>query len=139
MTTGKGDVEGMDTKAMQGMEGMKGMQPGAVAIPASHAQLIGVRTVPVGYALWNRRSARSHRGVRRTELTKVICACPAGSSRCSSMRRPVGPSCQPLLTLYSPDLLATKTSTVAVKARAQLEGSPVAEARQQSSRAGGQR
>src|SRR3989475_10986494 len=51
MTTGKGDVKGMDTKAMQGMEGMKGMQPGAVAIPAVTRQLIGVRTVPVTYAL----------------------------------------------------------------------------------------
>src|SRR5207237_2783556 len=50
MTTGKGDVKGMDTKAMQGMEGMKGMQPGAVAIPAVTRQLIGVRSAPVTYA-----------------------------------------------------------------------------------------
>src|SRR5437879_12702808 len=53
MTTGKGDVKGMDTKAMQGMEGMKGMQPGAVAIPAMTRQLIGGRSAPVTYAPLN--------------------------------------------------------------------------------------
>src|SRR2546427_12497726 len=50
MTTGKGDVKGMDTKAMQGMEDMKGVQPGAVAIPTVTRQLIGGGTVPVTYA-----------------------------------------------------------------------------------------
>src|SRR5260370_32860075 len=40
---------------------------------------------------------------------------------------------QPMLTLYSPDLLATQDEyLLAVKAQAQLEGSPVAEARQQA-------
>src|SRR5260370_16533404 len=40
---------------------------------------------------------------------------------------------QPMLTLYSPDLLATQDEyLLAVKAQAQLEGSPVAEARQQT-------
>src|SRR5439155_22580156 len=49
MTTGKGDVKGMDMMAMLGMEGMKGMQQGVVVIPAVTRQLIGDRRAEVDY------------------------------------------------------------------------------------------
>jgi len=135
MTTGKGDVKGMDTKAMQGMEGMKGMQPGAVAIPAVTRQLIGVRTVPVTYA----PLAQEIRAVGTVEyderkLTKVNLRVSGWIERV--FVNAIGQSVragQPMLTLYSPDLLATQDEyLLAVKAQAQLEGSPVAEARQQA-------
>ncbi len=135
MTTGKGDVKGMDTKAMQGMEGMKGMQPGAVAIPAVTRQLIGVRTVPVTYA----RLEQEIRAVGTVEyderkLTKVNLRVSGWIEQV--FVNAIGQSVragQPMLTLYSPDLLATQDEyLLAVKAQAQLEGSPVAEARQQA-------
>src|SRR2546422_10575774 len=135
MTTGKGDVKGMDTKAMQGMEGMKGMQPGAVAIPAVTRQLIGVRTVPVGYALLE-QEIRAVGSVEYDErkLTKVNLRVSGWIERV--FVNAIGQSVragQLLLTLYSPDLLATQDEyLLAVKAQAQLEGSPVAEARQQA-------
>src|SRR5207245_10910170 len=50
MTTGKGDVKGTDIKAMQGMEGTKGMQPGAVAIPTATRQVIRVSSAQGSYA-----------------------------------------------------------------------------------------
>src|SRR3989441_9514495 len=133
MTTGKGDVKGMDTKAMQGMEGMKGMQPGAVAIPAVTRQLIGVRTVPVTYALLE-QEIRAVGTVEYDErkLTKVNLRVSGWIEQV--FINAIGQSVragQPLLTLYSPDLLATQDEyLLALKAQAQLEGSPLAEARQ---------
>ncbi len=135
MTTGKGDVKGMDMKAMQGMEGMKGMQPGAVAIPAVTRQLIGVRTVPVTYAPLE-QEIRAVGTVEYDErkLTKVNLRVSGWIEQV--FVNAIGQSVragQPLLTLYSPDLLATQDEyLLAVKAQAQLEGSPVAEARQQA-------
>jgi len=135
MTTGKGDVKGMDMKAMQGMEGMKGMQPGAVVIPAVTRQLIGVRSAPVTYA----PLAQEVRAVGTVEyderkLTKVNLRVSGWIEQV--FVNAIGQSVragQPLLTLYSPDLLATQDEyLLAVKAQAQLEGSPVAEARQQA-------
>src|SRR3989454_138701 len=135
MTTGKGDVKGMDMKAMQGMEGMKGMQPGAVAIPAVTRQLIGVRTVPVTYAALE-QEIRAVGTVEYDErkLTKVNLRVSGWIEQV--FVNAIGQSVragQPMLTLYSPDLLATQDEyLLAVKAQAQLEGSPVAEARQQA-------
>src|SRR5437870_5283808 len=133
MTTGKGDVKGMDMKAMQGMEGMKGMQPGAVVIPAVTRQLIGVRSAPVTYA----PLAQEVRAVGTVEyderkLTKVNLRVSGWIEQV--FVNAIGQSVragQPLLTLYSPDLLATQDEyLLALKAQAQLEGSPLAEARQ---------
>ena len=135
MTTGKGDVKGMDMKAMQGMEGMKGMQPGAVVIPAVTRQLIGVRTVAVTYAPLE-QEVRAVGTVEYDErkLTKVNLRVSGWIEQV--FVNAIGQSVragQPLLTLYSPDLLATQDEyLLAVKAQAQLEGSPVAEARQQA-------
>ena len=135
MTTGKGDVKGMDMKAMQGMEGMKGMQPGAVVIPAVTRQLIGVRSAPVTYA----PLAQEVRAVGTVEyderkLTKVNLRVSGWIEQV--FVNAIGQSVragQPMLTLYSPDLLATQDEyLLAIKAQAQLEGSPVAEARQQA-------
>src|SRR5213594_1206967 len=135
MTTGKGDVKGMDMKAMQGMEGMKGMQPGAVVIPAVTRQLIGVRTVAVTYAPLE-QEVRAVGTVEYDErkLTKVNLRVSGWIEQV--FVNAIGQSVragQPLLTLYSPDLFATQDEyLLAVKAQAQLEGSPVAEARQQA-------
>src|SRR6267143_3014232 len=135
MTTGKGDVKGMDTKAMQGMEGMKGKQPGAVAIPAVTRQLIGVRTVPVTYAPLE-QEIRAVGTVEYDErkLTKVKLRVSGWIEQV--FVNAIGQSVragQPLLTLYSPDLLVTQDEyLLAVKAQAQLEGSPLPEARQQA-------
>src|SRR5437870_217773 len=133
MTTGKGDVKGMDMKAMQGMEGMKGMQPGAIVIPAVTRQLIGVRTAPVSYA----PLAQEIRAVGTVEyderkLTKVNLRVSGWIEQV--FINAIGQSVragQPMLTLYSPDLLATQDEyLLALKAQAQLEDSPLAEARQ---------
>src|SRR5712691_9230571 len=151
MTTGKGGVsappgrvgekesmEGMpmkemDMKSMQGMEGMKGMQPGAVAITAVSRQLIGVRTAPVSYA----PLAQEIRAVGTVEyderkLTKVNLRVSGWIEQV--FINAIGQSVragQPLLTLYSPDLLATQDEyLLALKAQAQLSDSPLPEARQ---------
>ena len=135
MTTGKGDVKGMDMKAMQGMEGMKGMQPGAVVIPAVTRQLIGVRTIAVTYAPLE-QEVRAVGTVEYDErkLTKVNLRVSGWIEQV--FVNAIGQSVragQPLLTLYSPDLLATQDEyLLALKAQAQLEGSPLAEARQQA-------
>jgi Cu(I)/Ag(I) efflux system membrane fusion protein len=135
----KQGMEGMkDTgpKGMQGMEGMKGMQPGAVAIPAVTRQLIGVRTAPVGYAPLEQdiRAVGTveydERGYSQVTL-KV-----SGWIRevfVDSVGRPVRKG-EPLFTLYSPDLLATQDEyLLALKARAQLDASPLAEAKENAS------
>ena len=135
MTTGKGDVKEMDTKSMQGMEGMKGMQPGAVAIPAVTRQLIGVRTAPVGYApLEQEIRAVGIVEYDERKLTKVNLRVSGWIEQVfvNAIGRSVRAG-QPLLTLYSPDLLATQDEyLLAVKAQAQLEGSPLPEARQEA-------
>src|SRR5712692_5027406 len=151
MTTGKGSVstpqgregekegmKGMDMKGMQGMGGMPGMSTaptGTVAIPAVTRQLIGVRTVPVTYAPLE-QEIRAVGTVEYDErkLTKVNLRVSGwiGQVFVNAIGQSVRAG-QPLLTLYSPDLLATQDEyLLAVKAQAQLEGSPVAEARQQA-------
>src|SRR2546425_11227875 len=122
---GMEDMKGASAKSMQGMEGMKGMQPGAVAIPAVTRQLIGVRSAPVIYA----PLAQEVRAVGTVEyderkLTKVNLRVSGWIEQV--FVNAIGQSVragQPLLTLYSPDLLATQDEyLLAVKAQAQLEG-----------------
>src|SRR5207245_2257420 len=133
---GVGNMKGTDAKSMQGMEGMPGMSTaptGTIAIPAATRQLIGVRTAPVSYA----PLAQEIRAVGTVEyderkLTKVNLRVSGWIEQV--FINAIGQSVragQPMLTLYSPDLLATQDEyLLALKAQAQLEGSPLAEARQ---------
>src|SRR2546422_3982762 len=145
MTTGKGGVsappgrvgENESMKDMPMKEGdMKSMPtspPGTIVIPAVTRQLIGVRTAPVSYA----SLAQEIRAVGTVEyderkLTKVNLRVSGWIEQV--FINAIGQSVragQPMLTLYSPDLLATQDEyLLALKAQAQLEGSPLAEARQ---------
>src|SRR5213594_3349366 len=139
---GMADMPGMQGKSMKDMpmkEGdMKSMPtspPGTIFIPAATRQLIGVRTAPVSYA----PLAQEIRAVGTVEyderkLTKVNLRVSGWIEQV--FINAIGQSVragQPMLTLYSPDLLATQDEyLLAVKAQVQLEGSPVAEARQQA-------
>src|SRR5436853_2662234 len=151
MTTGKGSVstpqgregekegmKGMDMKGMQGMGGMPGMSTaptGTVAIPAVTRQLIGVRTAPVTYAPLE-QEIRAVGTVEYDErkLTKVNLRVSGWIEQV--FVNAIGQSVragQPLLTLYAPDLLATQDEyLLALKAQAQLNGSPLPEARQEA-------
>ncbi len=133
---GMGNMKDTGAKSMQGMEGMPGMSTaptGTIAIPAATRQLIGVRTAPVSYA----PLAQEIRAVGTVEyderkLTKVNLRVSGWIEQV--FINAIGQSVragQPMLTLYSPDLLATQDEyLLALKAQAQLEGSPLAEARQ---------
>src|SRR5436309_2008129 len=137
---GMADMPGMQGKSMKDMpmkEGdMKSMPtspPGSIFIPASTRQLIGVRTAPVSYA----PLAQEIRAVGTVEyderkLTKVNLRVSGWIEQV--FINAIGQSVragQPMLTLYSPDLLATQDEyLLALKAQAQLEDSPLAEARQ---------
>ncbi len=137
---GMADMPGMQGKSMKDMpmkEGdMKSMPtspPGTIVIPAVTRQLIGVRTAPVSYA----PLAQEIRAVGTVEyderkLTKVNLRVSGWIEQV--FINAIGQSVragQPMLTLYSPDLLATQDEyLLALKAQAQLEDSPLAEARQ---------
>jgi Cu(I)/Ag(I) efflux system membrane fusion protein len=129
MTTGKGDMQGME--GMKGMPGMEG-KGGAVAIPAVMRQLIGVRSAPAGYAELE-EEIRTVGTVEYDErgLTQVNLRVSGWVQEVfvNSIGRPVQKG-EPLFTLYSPDLLATQDEyLVALKTRAQLAASPLADAR----------
>src|SRR5437773_1249393 len=137
---GMADMHGMQGKSMKDMpmkEGdMKSMPtspPGTIFIPAATRQLIGVRTAPVSYA----PLAQEIRAVGTVEyderkLTKVNLRVSGWIEQV--FINAIGQSVragQPMLTLYSPDLLATQDEyLLALKAQVQLEDSPLAEARQ---------
>src|SRR6058998_2271957 len=137
---GMADMPGMQGKSMKDMpmkEGdMKSMPtspPGTIFIPAATRQLIGVRTAPVSYV----PLAQEIRAVGTVEyderkLTKVNLRVSGWIEQV--FINAIGQSVragQPMLTLYSPDLLATQDEyLLALKAQAQLEDSPLAEARQ---------
>src|SRR2546428_2401451 len=137
---GMADMPGMQGKAMKDismkeadMKSMPTSPPGTIAIPAVTRQLIGVRTAPVSYA----SLAQEIRAVGTVEyderkLTKVNLRVSGWIEQV--FINAIGQSVragQPMLTLYSPDLLATQDEyLLALKAQAQLEDSPLAEARQ---------
>src|SRR3989475_220275 len=133
---GMGNMKDTGAKSMQGMEGMPGMSTaptGTIVIPAVTRQLIGVRTAPVSYA----SLAQEIRAVGTVEyderkLTKVNLRVSGWIEQV--FINAIGQSVragQPMLTLYSPDLLATQDEyLLALKAQTQLEGSPLPEARQ---------
>ncbi len=133
---GMGNMKDTGAKSMQGMEGMPGMSTaptGTIVIPAVTRQLIGVRTAPVSYA----PLAQEIRAVGTVEyderkLTKVNLRVSGWIEQV--FINAIGQSVragQPMLTLYSPDLLATQDEyLLALKAQVQLSDSPLAEARQ---------
>src|SRR5437867_5551491 len=138
MTTGKGGVSAPpgrvgEKESMEGMKGMAPAPPGTIVIPAATRQLIGVRTAPVSYA----PLAQEIRAVGTVEyderkLTKVNLRVSGWIEQVfiNAIGQSVGAG-QPLLTLYSPDLLATQDEyLLALKAQAQLSDSPLPEARQ---------
>src|SRR3989454_11832482 len=114
---GRADMAGMQGKSRKDMpmkEGdMKSMPtspPGTIVIPAVTRQLIGVRTAPVSYA----PLAQEIRAVGTVEyderkLTKVNLRVSGWIEQV--FINAIGQSVragQPMLTLYSPDLLATQ-------------------------------
>ncbi len=140
-----GDMSGMKPPGREGEKenmkemDMKGMSPspsGTIAIPAETRQLIGVRSAPVGYAPLEQEIRAvgtveyDERGYSQVTL-KV-----SGWVRevfVDSVGRPVRKG-EPLFTLYSPDLLATQDEyLLALKTKAQLDASPLAEAKANAS------
>ena len=138
-----GEVPGK--QGMQGMEGMKGMPgmeakaPGgvpapsdAVAVPAVTRQLIGVRSAPaVSAALEEEIRTVGTVDYDERGLTQVNLRVSGWVQEVfvNSVGRPVRKG-EPLFTLYSPDLLATQDEyLVALRTRAQLAASPLAEAK----------
>jgi len=130
------DMAGMKPTGMKSM-GEKGaassVPTGAVAIPAVMRQLIGVRSAPAAVAPLTQEIRTvgtvdyDERGYSQVTL-KV-----SGWVRevfVDSVGRPVRKG-EPLFTLYSPDLLATQDEyLLALKAKAQLGTSPLAEAKE---------
>ncbi|HTE87810.1 MAG TPA: efflux RND transporter periplasmic adaptor subunit [Terriglobales bacterium] len=141
MTTGKGNtsvtpepqIDSKPTKKdMPGMS-MTPSQPGTVVLPAVQQQLIGVRTTEVKFAPLG-QAIRTVGTITYDErkLTQV-------NLRVSGWIRKVfvdavGKSVhkgEPLLTVYSPDLLATQEEyLLALRSEDQLAGSPLPEAKQ---------
>jgi Cu(I)/Ag(I) efflux system membrane fusion protein len=128
------DMAGMKDMPMKGMKDMQRTAPtGAVAVPAVMRQLIGVRSAPAAVAPLTQEIRTvgtvdyDERGYSQVTL-KV-----SGWVRevfVDSVGRPVRKG-EPLFTLYSPDLLATQDEyLLALKAKAQLGASPLAEAKE---------
>ena len=132
------DMSSMKRMDMTGMEGMEGKRvessapTGAVVLPAASRQLIGVRTAPAAYA----ELAQEIRTVGIVDynergLTQVNLKVSGWVQEVfvNTIGRPVRKG-ESLLTLYSPDLLATQDEyLLAVKTQAQLAASPLADAK----------
>jgi Cu(I)/Ag(I) efflux system membrane fusion protein len=132
------DMPQMEMKGMQGSGDMPGMakghgeSPAAVAIPAATRQLLGVRSTPAVYASLE-QDIRTVGLVDYDErgFTKINLKVSGWIKQVfvNSTGKPVRKG-EPLLTLYSPDLLATQDEhLVALKMQAQLAESPLADAR----------
>jgi Cu(I)/Ag(I) efflux system membrane fusion protein len=136
-----GDMRQMDMKGMP-MEGtmpMKDMKPmpgmasapsGAIAVPAVMRQLIGVRSAPVAYATLEREIRTVGTvGYDERGLTQITVKTSGWIRKVfvDSIGRPVRKG-DPLLTLYSPDLLATQDEyLLALRTQDQLATSPLAD------------
>jgi membrane fusion protein, copper/silver efflux system len=115
---------------MSSMPGMSAAPSGVVAIPAMTTQLIGVRTASVKYGTLEQdiravgTVSYDERGFTRVNLKT------SGWVRevfVNSIGRPVRKD-EALLTLYSPDLLATQEEyLLALKAQANVAASPLEE------------
>jgi Cu(I)/Ag(I) efflux system membrane fusion protein len=130
-----GDMSHTKPMEMASMPGMGAAAPSssaAVAIPAVTRQLIGVRSEPVAYGTLE-QEIRTVGIVDYDErsLTQVNLKVSGWVRQVfvDSIGRPVRKG-EPLLTLYSPDLLATQDEyLVALKTQAQVAASPLADAK----------
>ena len=136
----KGSTPAAPERAVQPMPDMKDMPgmatpaapPGAVVLPAVQQQLIGVRTVSVGYAPLD-EEIRAVGTINHDErkLTQVNLRVAGWIQKVfvDAVGKPVRKG-EPLLTLYSPDLLATQDEyLLALRSQAQLAGSPMLDAK----------
>jgi membrane fusion protein, copper/silver efflux system len=142
MARGKGSLSATPERTEEpgGMAGMPGMAhppsgtpPGAVVLPAVQRQLIGVRSTPVTRA----RLEQTIRAVGSVDyderkLTQVNLRVSGWIQKVfvDAVGKAVRKG-EPLLTLYSPDLLATQDEyLLALRSQEQLGSSPMPEAKQ---------
>jgi Cu(I)/Ag(I) efflux system membrane fusion protein len=136
----KGSTSAAPERAVEPMPDMKDMPgmatpaapSGAVVLPAVQQQLIGVRTTEVSYALLG-QEIRAVGTINHDErkLTQVNLRVAGWIKKVfvDAVGKPVRKG-EPLLTLYSPDLLATQDEyLLALRSQAQLAGSPMLDAR----------
>src|SRR5438105_2690418 len=120
-----------DMKDMPGMA-TPAAPSGAVVLPAVQQQLIGVRTTSVGYApLGEEIRAVGTINHDERKLTQVNLRVAGWIQKVfvDAVGKPVRKG-EPLLTLYSPDLLATQDEyLLALRSQAQLAGSPMLDAK----------
>jgi Cu(I)/Ag(I) efflux system membrane fusion protein len=120
-----------DMKDMPGMA-TPVLPSGAVVLPAVQQQLIGVRTTSVGYApLGEEIRAVGTINHDERKLTQVNLRVAGWIQKVfvDAVGKPVRKG-EPLLTLYSPDLLATQDEyLLALRSQAQLAGSPMLDAK----------
>lgn len=129
-----GDMSGMQSQAMKGMD-MKGVlspPPTAISIPAGTRQLIGVRSAPATVGTLE-QEVRTVGTVEYDEraFTQVNLRVSGWIQEVfvNSVGRSVRKG-EPLFTLYSPDLLATQDEyLLALKTKVQLAASPLADAK----------
>src|SRR2546428_320909 len=121
-----------DMKDMPGMA-TSAAPSGAVVLPAVQQQLIGVRTASVGYApLGEEIRAVGTINQDERKLTQVNLRVAGWIQKVfvDAVGKPVRKG-EPLLTLYSPDLLATQDEyLLALRSQEQLTSSPMSEAKQ---------
>lgn len=120
----------MKGMSMEGMPGMSSIPSGAVTVSTGAAQLIGVRSAPVGAGVLEQEIRTVGTvGFDERGLTQVTLK-TSGWVRevfVNSIGRLVRKG-EPLFTFYSPDLLATQDEyLLAVNTQAQLADSPLAE------------
>lgn len=136
--TSKGGRQGKVAEratSMKGMEPMPGTSDSlsaAVAVPAVVRQLIGIRSAPVSYATL-RQEIRTVGTVdydeRRFSQVTLKTSGWVKEVFVNSIGHPVRKG-EPLLTFYSPDLLATQDEyLLAMKMQAQLAASPLDDAK----------
>jgi Cu(I)/Ag(I) efflux system membrane fusion protein len=136
----KGSTSAAPERAVQPMPDMKVMPGmatpaaplGAVVLPAVQQQLIGVRTTEVSYAPLG-QEIRAVGTINHDErkLTQVNLRVAGWIKKVfvDAVGKPVRKG-EPLLTLYSPDLLATQDEyLLALRSQAQLAGSPMLDAK----------
>ena len=136
----KGSPSAAPQREMEPMPDMKGMPgmatpaapSGAVVLPAVQRQLIGVRTTEVSYAQLG-EAIRAVGSITYDErkLTQVNLRVSGWIQKVfvDALGKPVRKG-EPLLTLYSPDLLATQDEyLLALRSQAQLAGSPMLDAK----------
>ena len=136
----KGSISAAPERAVEPVPDMRDMPgmatpaapSGAVVLPAVQQQLIGVRTTEVSYALLG-QEIRAVGTINHDErkLTQVNLRVAGWIKKVfvDAVGKPVRKG-EPLLTLYSPDLLATQEEyLLALRSQVQLAGSPMLDAK----------